>query len=57
MRREAGDILPKEPDRALRRQEIPGDAVEQRRLSGAVGAQDRASLPRAYRERDVGQGR
>ena len=55
--REGGDVLAEEPDRARARQEISGDAVEQRRLAGAVGAEHRATLARPHRQRDIGQRR
>ena len=42
MRRQVGDVLAEEADAAGRRQEIAGHGVEQRRLAGAVGAEDRA---------------
>ena len=42
MRRQRGDVFAEEADPAGGRQEVAGDGVEQRRLAGAVRAEDRA---------------
>src|SRR5439155_22887508 len=54
--RHVGDILAVEPDRALRRRQHAGDEIEQRRLAGAVGADQTDDLAAADRDRDVAVG-
>src|SRR5439155_16547390 len=50
------DILVLEPDRAVRRLDVTGDHVDERRLAGAVSADDSDSLRRWHIERDVACG-
>ena len=50
-----GDVLAEEPDGAGSRRKIAGDAVEQRGLAGAVGAEHGAPLARTHGQRHVGQ--
>ncbi len=45
---ESGDILAVQQDRASRRLVQPGDAAQQRRLAGPVGADDRVHLAGVY---------
>ena len=53
MRREVGDVFAKEPDRSRGRQKVAGNAVEERGLAGAVGAEHRAPFARFDRQGDV----
>src|SRR5262249_31771955 len=46
-----GDVAVEELDRATVGRELSGDEIEQRRLAGAVGADDEPALARLYRER------
>ena len=55
--RKVGHVLAEESDRAGGRRKIAGDAVEERGFAGAVGAEHRAPLAGAHRQRDVGQRR
>ena len=49
-------ILAKEADAPRRRRKVAGDRVEQRRLAGAVGAEDRPPLAGSNPQVDVGEG-
>ena len=55
-RRQVGDVLPHQLDRARRGREVAGDDVEQRRLAGAVRPEDRAALAVRDVEVDVAHG-
>ena len=57
VRREGGDVLAEEADRAGGRREVAGDAVEERRLPGAVRAEHSAPLAELDRQRDVDERR
>ena len=52
-RRQLGDVLAGEQDRALRRRQHAGDDVEQRRLAGAVRADQTDDFAAPDRNRDV----
>ena len=56
MRGENRHILAEEADQPGRRQEIAGDAVEERGLARAVRTENRAPLARAHGERHIGNG-
>ena len=51
--RQPGDVLAVENDRARRRPQHAGQAIEERALAGAVGADDGADLARGHGEVDV----
>ena len=51
--REEGDVFAEKADCSRGRRKVAGDAVEQRRLAGAVRTEDSAPLARPDRERDV----
>ena len=53
-RRRAGDVVPVQLDRPRRRPEEAREQVEERRLAGAVRADDADELARADLERDIG---
>ena len=55
-RRQARDVLAVEPDRAFGRRQHARDQVEQRRLAGAVRADQADDLAAADRDRDVAVG-
>jgi len=55
-RRQRGDVLAVEQDRALRRRQYACDQVEQRRFSGAVGPDQANDLAASHRNRDVAVG-
>ena len=52
VRRHAGDVAPEEPDRAGGDRQLTRDQVEERRLPGTVGPDQRAALARPHGERD-----
>src|SRR5262249_21386495 len=54
-RRHAGNVGVAKPDRAAPRPQQPGDHLQERRLAGAVGADDRDDLARADRQIDAAQ--
>ena len=53
VRRQLGDVLAEEMDPPGGGREVAGDGVEQRRLAGAVGAEDGVLLAGGDRQRDV----
>jgi hypothetical protein len=53
--REMRDVLAEEADGAGGGREVPGDAIEQRGLAGAVGPEHGAPLTRAHGDGDVGE--
>src|SRR6267142_2703595 len=55
-RRQRGDVLAVEPDRSLRRRQHARDQIEQRRLAGAIGANQANDLAAPDRYRDVAVG-
>jgi hypothetical protein len=56
VRRQVGDVFAEEMDPPGSGREVAGDGVEERRLAGAVGAEDRRLLAGGDRERDVVDG-
>src|SRR5205814_1716960 len=55
--REMGDVFAEEADRSRRGRKVAGDAVEQRRLAGAIRTKDRAPFARPHRDGDIRQRR
>src|SRR5262245_4731755 len=55
VRREARHVLAEEADGAGTRREVARDAIKERGLAGAVGAEHGAALARAYAQCNVGQ--
>src|SRR5439155_10396516 len=55
-RRQRGDVAAEELDRAGGRREVAGDDVEERRLPGAVRAEDRTPLAVRDVEVDIAHG-
>ena len=53
VRRRAGDVAPVEHDAAGARRELPGQEIEQRRLAGAVGADDRVQAAGLDAQADI----
>jgi hypothetical protein len=56
MRRQAGDVLSAEMDRAGARQECAGDGAQRRRLAGAVGADQCDDLTLRDMKTDIAAG-
>src|SRR5450432_3904743 len=54
---ETRDFFPEQPDRASIRYKVARDQVEERRLAGAIGADDKSALARHHLQRDAVHGR
>src|ERR1700722_9318838 len=56
MRRDTGNLSIRKPDRTGMRRDHPGDGIDQRGLTGAIGADDAVDLAGVHHERHIGDG-